>query len=112
MGRPGWVALGGSPGWVAQGGSLRAGRHGGLLATHPGTDKQTTDKQINPKLPPPLAQRAQESNTPLVLIYSLMRHSSIHVIPLAVRTINSFIITFYPYRLPPAARMLFWTVAV
>ena len=46
VGRAGWVAWGGSPrvgrpGWVA-----RAGRQGGSLATHPGTDRQT-DKQTN-----------------------------------------------------------------
>ena len=61
-GSPGWVARGGSPrvgrpGRVAQGGSLRAGRQGGSLATHPVTDN---NRQRNAKLATPFAQRAQE----------------------------------------------------
>ena len=46
--RSGWVARVarvGRPGWVAKGGSPRAGRQGGLLATHPEHPDKQTDKQ-------------------------------------------------------------------
>ena len=60
VGRPRWVAWGGSPGWVTQGGSPRVGRLGRVARDPPGstpTNKQTEKSQTG--TPKPNAPRSK-----------------------------------------------------